>query len=267
MKKKIIPVSVIVPCYKSSETIERAINSIMNQTLMPLEVIIVDDFSNDEETYHILAKLKSDNEIIKIILLEENVGPGSARNRGWECARGKYIAFLDSDDIWHPQKLQIQYKFMEQNPHVGLTAHDSKIFEGTMREKSIKNIKVKKFTKFQFLFKNRIPTRTVMLKKDIPMRFAEGKRASEDFLLWSEIYLNNILVRKISLDLAYSFKENFGESGLTASLIKMQRGQIDSLKRLNKKKLISNRLFLFLYFFSYMKYVRRKLIVTRRSLF
>lgn len=58
-----------------------------------------------------------------------NEGPGSARNAGWDKARCQYIAFLDSDDVWHPQKLECQYRYMEEHPYVWLSCHHMKVIQ------------------------------------------------------------------------------------------------------------------------------------------
>src|SRR5690606_29412442 len=60
---------------------------------------------------------------IRVVPLELNGGAAAARNAGWNSATGKYVAFLDADDTWHPQKIEVQYKWMEAHPEVGLTGH------------------------------------------------------------------------------------------------------------------------------------------------
>jgi glycosyltransferase involved in cell wall biosynthesis len=103
------PVSAVIPCYNCSETIEKAVDSIAKQTLIPQEVILVNDDSSDH-TIDILQNLQNNygKEWIKIIDLKQNVGPGQARNLGWESADQDYLAFLDADDIWLPEKLEKQ---------------------------------------------------------------------------------------------------------------------------------------------------------------
>jgi glycosyltransferase involved in cell wall biosynthesis len=103
-------VSVIIPYFNSQDTIIRALNSVNSQTLLPHEVIIVNDFSDDNETKKILQNLVQNNWNFKLIIihLTKNMGPGNARNIGWNNATGEYIAFLDSDDSWHPLKLEIK---------------------------------------------------------------------------------------------------------------------------------------------------------------
>ena len=104
-------VSVIVPFYNNINTLYRAITSIYNQTLLPKEIIIVNDGSTKKESEKLIKLIKKfDKKKIKIILLflKKNSGPGSARNFGWNKSSCKYIAFLDADDSWHIKKIEIQ---------------------------------------------------------------------------------------------------------------------------------------------------------------
>lgn len=101
-------VSVIIPVYNSGEEAFRAVSSIAKQTLLPKEVILIDDCSPDQkQVKKWFSKIETTfkNEFKIIFLFQKvNGGAGEARNRGWEIASGKYVAFLDSDDIWHPKK-------------------------------------------------------------------------------------------------------------------------------------------------------------------
>lgn len=107
-------VSIITPSYKSVKYIDQTIKSVVAQTYQNWEMIIIDDYSPDNSNQIIEEYVKKDNRI-KLIKLEINSGPAVARNRGIEEAKGKYIAFLDSDDNWLPQKLEIQVSFMHDN--------------------------------------------------------------------------------------------------------------------------------------------------------
>jgi teichuronic acid biosynthesis glycosyltransferase TuaG len=122
--KHTIPVSVVVPCYRCSGTIGRAVASVDAQTYRPQEVLLIDDASSDD-TLNKLHELQQQYGVdwIKIIALPVNVGTSSARNVGWNSAAGGYIAFLDADDAWHPRKIEIQYGFMNTHPDYVLTGH------------------------------------------------------------------------------------------------------------------------------------------------
>ncbi len=107
-------VSIITPSYKSEKFILQTIESVFSQTYQNWEMIIVDDCSPDNANKIIGNYTKKDSRI-KLIKLEKNIGPANARNEGIKQAQGKYIAFLDSDDIWLPTKLEKQIIFMQDN--------------------------------------------------------------------------------------------------------------------------------------------------------
>jgi len=106
-------VSVVTPSYNSSQTIEETIKSVLSQVFSAWELIIVDDCSSDDSV-DVIKKYSSEDSRIKLIVLDENSGAAVARNRGIEEASGRYIAFLDSDDIWLPEKLETQLAFMRE---------------------------------------------------------------------------------------------------------------------------------------------------------
>jgi glycosyltransferase involved in cell wall biosynthesis len=107
-------VSIITPSYKSERFISQTIESVLAQTYQNWEMIIVDDVSPDNSNKIIEEYIKQDSRI-KLIKLEKNSGPAIARNRAIEEAQGRYIAFLDADDLWMPEKLEKQIKFMTDN--------------------------------------------------------------------------------------------------------------------------------------------------------
>ena len=104
-------VSIITPSFNSSRFIEECIDSVLSQTYDYWELLIVDDCSSDNSCE--LIKKYNDSRII-LIELEKNIGASKARNIALRKAKGKYIAFLDSDDIWMPTKLDDQIHFMQQ---------------------------------------------------------------------------------------------------------------------------------------------------------
>ena len=104
-------VSVLIPAFNAEETIERAIFSIFGGSVQPREVIIYDDASSDA-TLKIARKLEKENEVLKVLSTNKNMGAGFARAELLVKASGKLIAFLDADDIWFPKKLQHQIEFL-----------------------------------------------------------------------------------------------------------------------------------------------------------
>ncbi|WP_339226565.1 glycosyltransferase family 2 protein [Oceanobacillus sp. FSL K6-2867] len=107
-------ISVITPAYNAERFIGDTIDSVLNQTYSNWEMVIVDDRSTDNTTSIVEEYRKRDNRI-KLIVLEENSGSAVARNTAMENAKGRYIAFLDSDDRWLPEKLDKQLRFMQNN--------------------------------------------------------------------------------------------------------------------------------------------------------
>ncbi len=112
-------VSVIVPAYNAENFIERTLNSILNQTYKNLEVLVVDDGSQDRTAEIVKSFVEKDSRVI--LLNQKNAGVAAARNLAIEKSRGEYIAPIDADDIWYPQKIEKQVQCMlEADQSVGL---------------------------------------------------------------------------------------------------------------------------------------------------
>lgn len=109
-------VSIVTPSYNAEKYIEETIDSILNQTYQNWELLIVDDISNDN-TLEIISKYVEQDSRIHCYVLEEKGGASLARNRAIRESKGKYIAFLDSDDVWKEDKLEKQVEFMEKNDY------------------------------------------------------------------------------------------------------------------------------------------------------
>ena len=107
-------VSIITPSYNSSKFIKDCVNSVFSQTYKNWEMFIVDDCSEDNSK-EIISELSTKDKRIKPIFLEKNVGAAEARNTAIRQSKGKYVAFLDSDDLWNPKKLEKQLSFMNKN--------------------------------------------------------------------------------------------------------------------------------------------------------
>jgi len=105
-------VSVIIPYYNREKYIDEAVQSVLAQTFKPLEIILVNDCSRDSSRRY----LDRFAEVCRIVDLPENVGLAGARNAGIRVAQGRFIAFLDDDDIWLPRKLELQRRYMDEHP-------------------------------------------------------------------------------------------------------------------------------------------------------
>lgn len=105
-------ISVIIPVYNAEKFLKQTINTVLQQTYKNWELILVDDKSTDN-SIEIISKYIEKNKNIRLIKNESNSGAAMSRNKGIDVANGKYIAFLDADDLWEKEKLEKQLKFMK----------------------------------------------------------------------------------------------------------------------------------------------------------
>ena len=114
-------VSILIPTYKRTDKLKKSIKSALNQTYENIEIIVIDD--NDPETLDrekneiLMDQMKKEYKNIVYIKHEKNKNGAAARNTGIKKAKGKYIAFLDDDDEFFKQKIEIQYKYLKENPN------------------------------------------------------------------------------------------------------------------------------------------------------
>ena len=108
-------VSIVIPTYNREHLLSRALDSVLAQTLGDFEVLVVDDGSTDE-TAVLMAEYEARDERIRYFIQPQNAGVSAARNRGLREARGEFIAFLDSDDEWMPEKLERQTELLQVLP-------------------------------------------------------------------------------------------------------------------------------------------------------
>ena len=267
IRTKRAPVCAIIPCYNCQDTVGRAIQSVAAQTLIPEELILVNDASTDESLEVIRnATLCCPSDWVRILKLAENKGVGAARNIGWGVAKSPLIAFLDADDTWHPRKIEIQYRWMQDNPNVTLTGHllarETRDGEWT----SPARVRATCITKNQLLFFSPIRTQTIMIRRNEPLRFAERQRFSEDhFLLVNMACLGRRIVLLHAV-LGRIHKSNFGEGGLSSSLWAMERDQLKNYVSLLRNRKIGPPLFSFAVTWSLAKYFRRVVVTRLRRL-
>jgi glycosyltransferase involved in cell wall biosynthesis len=183
-------VSVIIPTYECERYISLAIDSVLAQTFKDYEIIIIDDGSTDN-TQNELKKYSMMNNIK--IIRQSNQGPSAARNCGIKMSSGKFIAFLDADDIWLPKKLEMQITFLRNNPLVHLVYCNAYIFkENFTWGKTHFNFSHPASGKVlnQLFLLNFIPLLTVVIRRSILNTvglFDETVIASEDYDLWLRI--------------------------------------------------------------------------------
>ncbi len=184
-------VSVIIPYYKKKFFIKETISSVLNQTYKNLEIIIIYDDINFDDLSFIKQIVKSDCRI-SLIINPKNIGAGLSRNLGIEAAKGAYIAFIDSDDIWKKNKIQNQINFMKNNnlkaSHTSYEIIDSE-------NKIISERVARNFNEFKDLLKScDIGLSTVLIDREIitNQSLFPNLKTKEDFVMWL-----NLLKRKI----------------------------------------------------------------------
>lgn len=235
-------ISVIIPCYQCSKTISRTLESVVAQSLRPAEIILVDDGSSDD-TLNLLEYLqeKYGKSWIKLVALKFNGGPSVARNTGWDLASQDYIAFLDADDAWHPEKLALQYFWMLDHPNIALCGHAYRLIDSLDPSSDFQpnsNFKTSIVSPDEILFSNPFVTPSVILKRNLEYRFNPNQRYCEDYFLWLQICLDGHQVAMLDVELTYIFK-SFGTSGLTRNLLRMKLGDINNYWQLWKSKRIN----------------------------
>ncbi len=263
-------VSTLIPCYRCSDTIGRAVDSVAKQTLQPAEVILVDDGSGDT-TLEVLLQLQRDygKDWIKVIALKNNGGSSVARNTAWEFASHDYIAFLDADEVWHPEKIAVQYSWMTCYPDLALSGHESvRIKPGDQVNPNPipKDIKASFVSRNQILLFNMFSTAGVIIKRNLKQRFNPSLKTGEDYFLWLEIILGGSKAAAINCPLAYSFKAFFGESGLSENIWEMEENELRIYQMLWKYGYITLVEFRLLSIWSLAKYYRRYSICSLRVL-
>lgn len=255
-------VSVVIPCYRCSLTLARAIASVAAQTVRPAEVILVDDASGDG-TRDVMQKLSQqfDSGWVKLVLLDKNVGAGSARNAGWALASQPYVAFLDADDAWHLRKIEIQYAFMQAHPDVVLSGHGFRILSyGALPYWPVESQPVHDVDKWFMLLSNRFVTPSVMIQREVEFRFVADQRYMEDHMLWLQVVCSGARVVKLPLALTAIYKDQFGATGLSSHLWSMQRSDMGNYQRLYHHGCINRTQFCLLISYSLLKYLRRLVI-------
>lgn len=131
-------VSIIMPAYNSGKIIKESIQSVINQTYSNWELLIINDGSTDD-TLSKISDFSTDGRLHVISQL--NSGVSASRNKGIEQAKGEYLAFLDSDDIWSANKLMLQIEYMLLNPDIGLVYTGNFIFNSVISDGSINSYK------------------------------------------------------------------------------------------------------------------------------
>ena len=190
IKKKENPTfSVIIPCYNAASTIKRTLFSLTQQTFIDFEAIIINDGSKDLSP-QIVKKFTSDDPRFKLINLTQNQGLSNARNIGLDYSSGKYICFLDSDDWWPSEKLEV-FKTYFNKGYDFLYSDYTRVFSPSNKETLVK-VK-RKITYEDLLMFNPIPLSTASFNSEkLGMIKFRDIELSEDWIYWLDLFKNKI---------------------------------------------------------------------------
>jgi glycosyltransferase involved in cell wall biosynthesis len=227
-------VSAIVPTYQRRRELERAVNSALRQTHPLHELIVIDDGSSDGTAQYLAELARHGAPSGRIVVhTQSNRGPSAARNAGLRLARGDFIAFLDDDDSWHPEKTSRQLALFHSRPElalVGCVSAEMKVFA----RQAVVPIGTERLLRRNYLL-----TPGVMARRDVLVAsggFAEDMRYCEDYDLWLRIagahpcaLLNEVLM------VCGDGKPPFGDAGLSANLWAVQAGELEAFRRWRRR--------------------------------
>lgn len=252
-------VSIVLPVYNAANTVVTAIESVIKQSYQLWELIIVDDGSIDDSVNVVQAYIETLNDGIRsqiLFIRKQNEGPSKTRNLAIENARGNIIAFLDSDDMWIPEKLEIQLSYFTDDIGIISGGFNKTLFSGQ---------EAFHYVSFSDLLKrNYFSTPTVMISRDKigVHRFSEFQKYAEDYKLWLDItarypglYINKTIAKSIT------GKFDFGITGLSSNLLEMEKGEISNYHDLLKEGKISLLRYSICITYSLLKFIRRLVII------
>lgn len=241
-------VSIIIPAFNNYEYLLSALNSVLRQTYTDFEIIIVDDGSTDNtaEVVKEYTKLprRQDTKlpIIRYIYQRNSGGPAKPRNKGIREAKGEYIAFLDLDDFWLPQKLEKQVSMALSKPHYEMVFTDCQIrtkdyikHESFLRQvphfRFSEEINITDLLKGNFIYPSTVIIKKECLGEDMYFNEKEKFRGNEDYDLWLRFiekyrigFLNEILCVRL-----------FHKSNLSRCLDNQLKGEFDILSRFSQR--------------------------------
>jgi teichuronic acid biosynthesis glycosyltransferase TuaG len=192
-------VSIVMPAHNSQASLGESVQSVLAQTYKDWELIIVDDASRDG-TLTLARQFASDDPRIRVLPLEQNVGVAEARNRGISAARGQYLAFLDSDDMWLPIKLETQIGFMGSTG-AGFSFAQYRRID---RDGSLSNpVKIPRSVSYEGLLRgNSIGCLTVAIDRYQIPEISMPQIKHEDYVTWLKILKRGHIAYGIPQDLA-----------------------------------------------------------------
>jgi len=222
------PVTVIIPAYNAAGTIAKAIHSVATQTLLPLELICVDDLSTDHTRNVIRTVAGMCDFPVRLVLPTRNGGPGRARNIALSIARGSIAALLDADDTWCRTKLAVQLELFEKWRLDLLGGYSAR---GPIQSPA-GDVEFERVSLAQALFKNPYHTSSVITRLSTAVKFPEDQ-LSEDYQLWLHLLQSGYRAGRHRQSLSSMFKHPFSHGGLSSSLLRMELGELRAISAVN----------------------------------
>lgn len=267
-----VDVSVVIPCFNSTKSLERAVDSVCFQSCRPREIIIIDDRSEVPvmDCFYALYERLSEFSISCVLVQNSsNNGPSYCRNMGLKMSSYNIVAFLDSDDVWLRDKLERQVNVMQEHTEIGLCGHEvfyrqeASSFQAVKSTLKEQKESVKVVSTVEGLMKNVLrSTSTFMVRKDTKICFDIKKRHSEDYLFFLEMLFSSHQVVLINAYLSASFKRPYGDKGLSSDLLKMEQSELSNFVQLWKRSDINLISFVLASSFSLLKFLRRVVYVS-----
>ncbi|WP_420599256.1 glycosyltransferase family 2 protein [Neptuniibacter sp.] len=195
-------VSIIMPAYNAEKFISKSIDSIKEQTFHDWELIVVDDCSTDN-TPELVEEIATGDPRISIVKLNKNYGgPAGPRNQGVRLASAELVAFCDSDDLWHPKKLEIQMGLYTGEKNFFCASKIKNFYQDlNVTHDNVDCIQVEDITFIIQSLKSRIPTSSVVISRSLVLnyKFNEDKayKAVEDYHCWLRVLDSGTVCRKV----------------------------------------------------------------------
>ncbi|MBD0831205.1 glycosyltransferase family 2 protein [Aestuariibaculum sediminum] len=229
-------VSIITPVFNCEKYLPECINSVINQTFVDWELILIDDCSTDSSR-DIIEEYALKDSRIKTYFFNENVGAGIARNKGIDIAKRRFIAFLDSDDYWHDQKLELQLNFMLKNEYPFSYTRYYQLDKVNNPTKIINS--PGSVNHLQLMFNNYIKTLTAIYDSNIVGKvFMPDYRKRQDWGLWFNILNKTKKAYCLKHPLAY-YRTSNEESLSKNKLDLLKQNYLFYRRFLNKNVIVS----------------------------
>ena len=252
--------TVVIPAFNCENTISIALKSVINQTRFDLidEIIIIDDGSIDL-TGNIVKSFKDKFSAKINYVKQDNHGVSFSRNRGVLMSQSAWIALLDSDDEWLPNKIERQYEIIKQNKNIKFLGSQYPLKILLKKRRGLVKLNAK-----ELCIRSMPPTPSVVFERetgvklglfDEKMKYSEDMEFFQKFLLLDSYYI--LAEKLVNIDVGKKFH---GQSGLSSSYVAMHKGRNENVKRMYDMGLIGKEYMFFILAFNELKLIRRILI-------